>query len=202
MKRRLIGAALAFACMSAYAAPQADFASALGPTAAARTAFNGAQNDSAVVDSVNIDAFLWNSATDSYSQDNSFLWVRNEPHDHGVGVCSSGENCGPLDGTGSGDWNELSNEANFEVIRLHRTVENWSQLWVSSLDAGGSGDSEMGTFFFSNDSALNLDTAVGTSFSYTGGSEEKMIWSGNNGSDYVYFIAGPNPAGTNNDYLV
>ena len=71
----------------------------------------------------------------------SKLWLRNEPNDHGLGVCSEGDACG----TGGGDVNELDNSGTLEFIVLERPDgTHWTQLWVSSLDSGGTGGSKEG----------------------------------------------------------
>jgi hypothetical protein len=206
MKRELRKALAALALSlagPAFAAPAIDFATVSGET---NTFFNTAQYDSKVLGGITVEGFIYDGAT-GYGNASSYLWKRDQTNDHGIGVCSTGETCGNVNGDGSGDWNELSNNVNDEVIRLTRPAGTvWTSLWVSSLDSGGSGSSETGTFYFSNSLAPNLATLAGvissTVFSYTGGPVEKEVFAGSSSAMYVYFRAGPNASGNNNDYLV
>ena len=66
------------------------------------------------------------------------LWLRNNPGDTGLGVCSEGSSACA---SGGGDVNELSNEGQPELIELTLPSSSaWTSLWVSSLDSGGSGN--------------------------------------------------------------
>jgi hypothetical protein len=68
------------------------------------------------------------------------LWLRNVTDDHGLGVCSTAENCAG----GGGDQNEISQLVNQEVLMLDKgTWDRWSSLWVSSLD-GNAGSTTLG----------------------------------------------------------
>ena len=91
---------------------------------------------------ITINAYYF-TAAGSWSAANIF--VRNESGENGLGVCSPGEsNCGPV-GTGpgsfrggGGDYNELSNEVNIELIGLTLAAGwNWDQVFLSSLDCNG-----------------------------------------------------------------
>jgi uncharacterized repeat protein (TIGR01451 family) len=137
------------------------------------------------------------------------LWARNSTDDHGLGVWSANEG-DPV--SGGGDVNELSNQTNKEVIRL--TLEDgrqWSSLWVSSLDKNGSGGAEMGTLYWSDSATPDLATLT-TKFTFkygdfgVGAEEGNLLTLRPAGFDadakYLFFIAGNNTAGTNNDYLV
>ena len=85
---------------------------------------------------------------------NTSLYLRNVTSDHGLGVISNGETSAQ-----GGDYNELSNELNLEVIRLQKpTGDKWTSLWVSSLDSGGSGSAEVGTLYWSNSATPDLST--------------------------------------------
>lgn len=143
----------------------------------------------------------------------STLWLRKEgTSDDGLGVCSSKETC-PTGGSGGGDVNELSNESQVEWIVLQRpTTEKWAELWVSSLDSGGTGGHETGTLYWSNTLG---DLSTGH-FSFTFGDFGGAV-DGNilgllqaSGFDplakYVMFRAGTDGQGAsvdyNNDYLV
>ncbi|MCP2728672.1 SdrD B-like domain-containing protein, partial [Limnofasciculus baicalensis] len=158
------------------------------------------------VNGVKADAFYINSG---YQTTNTVLWQRNETNDHGLGVWSNGE---PNPITSGGDVNELSNQLNQEVIRLTKTAgEQWTSLWVSSLDGGGSGGAEKGTLYWSNSATPTLNTLT-TKFTFQygdfGSSVEGNILgltqsaSFDKNAQYLFFVAGPNTAGTNNDYLV
>lgn len=80
------------------------------------------------------------------------LWIRNDSGDHGLGVCSEGTTACT---TGGGDVNELSQQENPELIRLHNTNGGeWTSLWVSSLDGNASSPGngvENGFIGWSND---------------------------------------------------
>ncbi len=53
--------------------------------------------------------------------------------------------------SGGGDVNELSNQKAFEAIRLTlKPGDIWTELWVSSLDSGGSNSNESGILYWSN----------------------------------------------------
>jgi hypothetical protein len=135
------------------------------------------------------------------------LWLRNQPNDHGLGVCSEGAtNCQ----TGGGDINELSNQNASEAIRLTLPVGAvWTQLWVSSLDDGGSNNNESAILYWSN-TPTGFTAANSFAFDYndinpaveTQGLLSLPAASGFNASaPYLLFVN--NPAnGTNNDYLV
>jgi len=197
---------------AALADPNVDFSS-LGPTAT----FNSAANDSVTVDGVTADGFLYLGGT-TYTQSDSQLWLRNNSDDHGLGVCSTGEDCGPVNSTGFGDNNELSNGVNDEVIRLSRNSSGaWTDVWVSSLDAnvGTGGGLETGIVYWSNNAAPDLNSMTGITINMNnslGGSDEGSIFGylTANGMDasaqYLFFRASPasvDQAGAlNNDYLV
>jgi len=133
------------------------------------------------------------------------LWYRNQTNDHGLGVCSPGENCA----SGGGDVNELDNSGNQEFIRLTRPDSaTWTALFVSSLDSGGTGGSEEGRIYWSN-SATSFTSFADFSYGTTAGkcNGECDILALITGFDptakYVLF-GHPSAAdvGTNNDYLV
>ena len=111
-----------------------------------------------------------------------------------------------------GDVNEISNQLNQDVLRLtkNNSGDTWTSLWVSSLDSGGSGGAEMGTLYWSNTATPNLSTLT-TNFTFKFGDFGAAV-QGNVLSlpaaanfdptaKYVFFIAGPNACGNNNDYL-
>ena len=87
----------------------------------------------------------------------------------------------------------------------------WKSLFVSSLDSGGSGGAERGTLFWSNSATPDLSTLGASSFTFKfgdfGTAQEGNLLSlnipnFNSSAKYLFFRAGPNSAGTNNDYLV
>ena len=155
---------------------------------------------------VKADAFYLSGT--NYLTTNTVLWERDVTDDHGIGVWSNGE---PDPIVYAGDVNEISNQLNADLIRLTKPVgQAWSSLWVSSLDSGGSGSAETGTFYWSNSATPNLSTLT-TKFTFQYGDfganveEGDVLSLGPTGFDasaqYVFFVAGPNAAGTNNDYL-
>src|SRR5262245_38093617 len=155
---------------------------------------------------VTAEAFYLDAGT--YVSTNTFLFIRNEPGDHGLGVCSPLEvptaACNPpaTYAGGGGDTNELSNQSKIELIRLKIDDGwDWTSVSVSSLDGG-----EQGKLLYSNSDSLSAATINGagvvTSF-IAGGSTEEFTFPVTGqaaGAKYLYFI--PGPTGTDNDYLV
>ena len=139
------------------------------------------------------------------------LWKRNERHDHGVGICSEGKDACIH---GGGDVNEISNQMNLEVLRLTLpTGKKWTGLWVSSLDAGGSGSDETGTLFWSSLEKPDLSRLSATSFTFKhsdlGATDQGNLFAVpgfpprfDASATYLFFRAGVNPDGNDNDYLV
>ena len=177
-------------CGSAFAAPAIDF-TGLGPTAAQMSAFNAAQNDTTSFAGVSIAGFTYGGGT-TFSTGSGYLWLRNDPEDLGLGYCSEGSNCGTTSTLGNGDWNELSNNYKDEIIRLTLpTGKVWTDIFVSSLDEGGSGNNETGTLYWSDVANPNLNTLTTKAiFSHNqidppGGAEvvEGSIWSQLSGID-------------------
>ena len=134
------------------------------------------------------------------------LWLRKQTNDNGLGVCTE-INCA----TGGGDVNELDNAGDDEAIRLTRPVDTmWRELWVSSLDSGGSNGNESGILYWGNDANTLLS---GSSFKFSFASlPGTTVVEGNilalseaSGFDptarYVLFTNDMSN-GENNDYLV
>ena len=68
------------------------------------------------------------------------LFRRNEPNDHGLGICNPDETC---TFPGGGNINELDNNGHPELIRL--TLPDgffWTEVGISSMDENGSDDEE------------------------------------------------------------
>jgi len=140
----------------------------------------------------------------------TLLWQRNRKNDHGLGVCSEGrKSCK----RGKGDVNEISDQVNPGLLRL--TLPDgkcWAGLWVSSLDSGSSGGSELGTLYWSDLAQPDLSALTGFSFQFgdfgTAVEGDLVALPGlaaagfDSEAKHLFFRAGPNPAGTNNDYLV
>lgn len=132
------------------------------------------------------------------------LWLRNQTNDHGLGVCSEGaSDCR----SGGGDVNELGNQENDEIIRLTRPDgTRWESLWVSSLDSGGTGGSEEGWLFWSNDPGV-ASMYIEFSFGDFGGAVEGDVLSllaaagFDRDAKYVFFTSDW-LSGEDNDYLV
>ncbi|HYA45992.1 MAG TPA: PEP-CTERM sorting domain-containing protein [Burkholderiales bacterium] len=203
MKRALALLALLSSVPAFAAAPPIDFS-----TIGTASTFNSVVHNTWTVDGITIDAFKY-AATPTYTA--SKLWLRTEAvPERGLGVCSEGSLCGPAAGPGYGDYNELSNERNDEVIRLTRPDNTvWSDLWVSSLDSGGTNNNEKG-IVYSSDLATPV-LSGGASFSHSAlGADDGSIWSlvsaGIDPTDKYLFLRA-DPTNTvwgkgNNDYLV
>jgi len=140
------------------------------------------------------------------------LWLRNVPNDHGLGICSEGISC-----IGNGDVNEISQLTNSEGIRLTLpTGFKWTQLWVSSLDSGGSNGHEKGILYWSSSS--NAFDTSNSHFGFGFGDFPSSAVEGNilalvaaAGFDptakYLWFVGDSSncagiPPTCNNDYLV
>jgi hypothetical protein len=173
------------------------------------TTLNGGVNNTALPNSVTVAGVLAEGLLTDYTSEP--LWLRNEPNDHGLGVCSEGASSCQ---SGGGDINELSNQSASEAIRLTLPggATQWSSLWVSSLDNGGSNSNESGILEWSSTptgfSSLN---AFHFSFNDFGGSVEEDIFAAavaggsfDPTSMYLLFLNDSNcQSGTcNNDYLV
>lgn len=201
-KKALLAASLSMAC-SAYAI---DYANLPAPNDWPN--FNTLGLSTLTVDGITADALVYGGGT-SYSA--STFWLRKNPDDNGLGVCSTGERCGAANTTGGGDDNELSNGSSDEVIRFGKSVgQTWSDIWLSSLDTGGTNGLEKGVLYFSNLATPDLSTLTGILFNKTSvgfASNEGQAWNyfTSNGLDatatYLFFRADP-ANGTNNDYLV
>ena len=151
------------------------------------------------------EGFHADSGTQSLVAEN--LFIRNEPTlDVGLGICSSGETCGS--GTGGGDFNEISNENVFEVLRL--TLPSgwqWSSLGLSSLDQNGSTDPalwERGQLFYGNDANPFVSANLFQSFAGTANSLLTIDLSTISTAPYLFLVARDWSGGnnTNNDYLL
>lgn len=221
----LLVIALAGAPALAFAAPAINFATANFTSGGSWPNFNTAQVDQTSFAGIVINGYTYSqisSTAYSYNTSQGYLWLRNNSSDHGLGYCSTSENCGYPNTTGNGDWNELSNENKTEIIRLTLpTGKVWTDLQVSSLDEGGTNGNETGTFYWSNSATINLasttnfinfshdslwgsgsSTVEGSIFSYLVGHGFDPT------SQYLFFRAGQydgagnSTNGTNNDYLV
>jgi len=220
MRRNALLATLFVSAVSAHAAPPTvNFASVLAPNNAAWQTFNTSSTDTVTNiggTGINIDGYIWDgnsgSGSSHYGNTNSFLWVKNSSNEHGLGVCSGSECNGMAYNTGGGGdvSNELDNLSNqVEVIRLTKSAnQSWSDIWVSSLDSGGSGGHEKGTVFWSDNAYADLTTASSASFQWNAGDpDERSIWANvssalDQNANYLFFRAGPNSSGYANDYLV
>jgi hypothetical protein len=163
---------------------------------------NTSLGNTVTVNGVTAEGLVTNSLLTTFTP--NLLWLRKEANDNGLGVCSEGA---PACGSGGGDVNELSNQFRLEAIRLTRPSDtNWSQLWVSSLDSGGSSNSEKGVLYWSN-SATSFSPVDSFSFGYPAFSgtsvEGNLPLPGgfNAGARYLLFTNNAGN-GTNNDYLV
>ena len=142
------------------------------------------------------------------------LIARNETDDKGLGVCTEGADASScnIGGTGGGDYNELSQLVNEEAILLTLAPGwTWSELWVSSLDTGGTGGTEEGRLYWGDVPDVATLLAGSSSFHFVAGGlpssgvEGKLsLPSGFNfNARYVLFRPdGAIGSRENNDYLV
>ena len=168
------------------------------------TTLNGGANNTALASTVVVNG-IQADGTDAGLGSAYPLWLRNQSNDHGLGVCSEGNNACS---TGGGDVNELSNQSVPEVIRLTRPDNTvWSSLWVSSLDGGGTGGAEMGLLFWSNNANGASSSAPFQYGDFGTGAEGDVLTLGAVNSvfdptaKYVFFVNSFSN-GENNDYLV
>jgi hypothetical protein len=134
----------------------------------------------------------------------SFLYLRNDSEDHGLGVCSERlTDCQ----TKGGDVNELSNQDRKEMIRLELPANKvWSSLWVSSLDSGGSNSHEQGVLSWSNTADPNSARLGSFNFGYgdfSSAVEGSLTFPSafQDTAKYLFFTSNWSN-GSNNDYLV
>lgn len=194
------------------AVPSVNF-TGLGP----HGTFNSLLQDNVTYMGVGVSGFVYKGGT-NFTQAEGSLWLRNNANDHGLGYCSEGlSNCTGSSGpsynygvNGRGDWNELGNNNKDEVIRLSKSSgKQWTNLWVSSLDNGGSHSNESGIVYWSNVATPDLNAL--TTFAKINANllpgDEGSIWTQMTGAGfdvnagYVFFRADA-ANGTNNDFLV
>jgi hypothetical protein len=92
-----------------------------------------------------VNGYYFDDFTEDWTGTGANLYIRNEPNDHGLGVCSAPES--PCPGpSGGGDINELDNEGAQELIRLSLPDgHTWVSVQLSSLDENdGSPNFEFG----------------------------------------------------------
>ena len=135
------------------------------------------------------------------------LFIRNEPTvDVGLGICSTGETCGS--GTGSGDFNEISNENVFEVLRLTLPAGwEWDSLSLSSLDRNDSTDTalwERGQLLYGSNANPFLGVTPFQNFVGTANSLWTIDLTAISNAPYLFLVAFDWTEGnnTNNDYLL
>jgi hypothetical protein len=206
MKRCLIlgaiGAALALP-QTALAGPLYDFS-----TLSAGGKVTSLGTGTSTIGPVSAQAFYFNGAWVAGT-----LIARNEGGlvDDGLGVCSPGDasHCS-IGSTGGGDWNELSQLTDEEAILFSLAPGwTWSELWISSLDSGGTGDSEEGRLYFGNSSDV-ATLLTSSSFDFTFGElpqvyGDVLTLASSSSFDPTarYLLWRPDGAnGDNNDYLV
>ena len=171
------------------------------------TTLNGGANNTALANTETVNGVVAKGFVSNFATP-AILWLRNQPNDHGLGVCSEGAGtCS----TGGGDVNELDNSGLGEAILLERPIGSiWKELWVSSLDGGGTGGSEEGRIFWGND-LTNWSSAVFSFGDFGAAVEGNVLGLGALGlfditAKYVLFAhpgaLGTPESGTDNDYLV
>ncbi len=119
------------------------------------TGVNPGQTYTDAASGVTAMAYYYDTSSGTWTSNNTNLWARYEPNnDMGLGVCSPGEGSHCVTGAGgNGDWNELSQETNQEIIVLQRPAGySWDQLLVSSLDNNNGAGPEHGTLYWSGSS--------------------------------------------------
>lgn len=209
-------AALALAAgTNVNAGPVIDFTTLGWPT------FNTTATNNTSVGGVGISGFVYTN-TNTYVQNQGFLWLRNDPNDNGLGYCSTSETCGPANTTTNGDFNELSNNINNELLRLTRpTGKKWTDIWISSMDTGGTNSNETGTLYWSSSATPNLNNGTtsflnfsNTTLGWGTSAVEGSVFTYLTGhgfdvnAPYIFFRAGKwdnlghSTNGTNNDYVV
>ena len=183
-----------------------------------RTAINGVKS-TLTTNGITATALKYFGST-GYSNNEPWvtLWIRKDPGDHGLGVCTEGlRSCGgnpfnPLV-EARGDANELGNNHRDEVIRLERSEgQVWSDFWVSSLDTKSGPGRESGRFYWSNDSRANLNALSWITFNqdlldWTASKDEGSIFEylmakGFDRTAKFVFFRADITNGTDNDYLV
>ncbi len=205
--RRFLAIALAavlLAPMSATAAITIDFSSIGAP---------GDLGSSTFVDGSGliVQGFHYDLNSSAWTGAGANLYVRDEPNDHGLGICSptdrvnQGNLCpGP---SGGGDWNELDNEDASELIRLTLPAGyEWVSVQLSSLDANNGSAFEYGQLWADLDGdPSSLDTVL-WQFRGDGPVEPSFLIPGSaSTAHYLFFepfdwsISG---LSTNNDFLV
>ena len=214
-------ALLGASSLASAAPPAINFAAGMG-----WPGFNSTQVDNTSFAGIAISGFVYITpfSSTTYHQDKGYLWLRNNPGDHGLGYCDSSEgtSCGAINTTGGGDYNELSNNKKNEIIRLTLpTGKMWTDIQVSSLDDGGTNGDETGTFYWSNTDKPDLQN---NSTSFINFSHDGLGWNASTveGSIFNYLVAhgfdvnakylffragefnglGTSTNGTNNDFLV
>jgi len=134
---------------------------------------------------------------DGDSWETADLYRRNQPNDHGLGVCNPLET--PCPGpSGGGDINELDNDGAPELIMLWKDPEyDWYSLGLSSLD-GNRGDPdeyERGVLWGAdgaslagvNDDLSNFGGSVIDMFEFEGGTIEPDLDASGVGYSYLFF---------------
>lgn len=154
-----------------------------------------------VIDGFWLDGGLWESPAELD------LFRRDDPDDHGLGVCNPNETCTSV--TSEGNINELDNMVEPELIRLTLpTGYRWVSVGVSSLDDNDSNDDERGQAFASDDAAPASGIG-GTPFEmFEGGSDPiEFVFPvpiADQFARYIYFepIDWENGSNDDNDFLV
>lgn len=173
---------------------------------------------STVIGGITVSGFYYDTTTSSWKA--AKLYGRRDgTDDRGLGICDPKESAAQCtaNGVGGGDYNELSNEAAKELIRLTLPAGyHWVSVQLSSLDTNGSSNPlvwEHGQLLTSSSGTPGTGTAIcnfvtGTSFScYGGGGGINPVLSISGASaNSQYLFLNPynwqNATYKNNDFLV
>jgi PEP-CTERM motif len=135
------------------------------------------------------------------------LYVRDQPNDHGLGICSPADDPPCPGPDGGGDFNELDNEDANELIRL--TLPDgyrWESVQLSSLDNNDGAGFEYGQLWADLDGdPTSLDTVL-WQFRGDGPVEPSFLIPGSAATaPYLFFQPfdwSPGGLSSNNDFLV
>jgi hypothetical protein len=155
-----------------------------------------------------VTGYFWNGSSWSStgnSNGNLTLYRRDEPDDHGLGVCNPNElsssACDTPPNGGGGDINELDNDGTPELMLVKKEdAYDWVSLGLSSLDGNGSTDPanwERGILWGADSASLAGVNSDLSNFEGLGGTIlEMFVWDGSEAEPDLDID------GVNFDYLI